>query len=232
VRLNRRKEGAALLTRSESSLELSERIVFLDVDTQVDFIDPQGSLYMPHAASITGNLKRLVDYALEHRLLLLQATDAHVVNDPEFTTFGFPSHCVVGTLGHQRIDATAVGATLVLPNRAGAYKPPLGTHRVVRVEKQAFSVGSNPNFAALIDDLGPCHVIAFGVATEGCVKQSVLSLLKLGVPVSIVIDAVGHANPASGEATLEELASLGVRPVSTDDACNGLLGVESEFRVD
>jgi hypothetical protein len=42
--------------------------VFWDVDTQVDFMSPEGKLYVPGAETIAPNLGRLTDYA--HVLML------------------------------------------------------------------------------------------------------------------------------------------------------------------
>jgi nicotinamidase-related amidase len=205
----------------------TRRLVLMDVDTQGDFMLPGGALaHIPNVARIIPNLKRIFGYAKEHHLTTLLATDAHVVDDPEFLKYNFPAHCVVGTPGHQRIPETNLIPSLVVPNRQDSFSPPLPDveRLVVMVEKQHFAVGTNPNFAALIAALGPCHVVATGVATHGCVRQSILSLLQLGVPVSIVVDAVGpDIQEEAGRAAIEELSGLGVAAVTTEGLCSGAL---------
>jgi nicotinamidase/pyrazinamidase len=202
-------------------------LVLMDVDTQEDFMLPGGALArMPNVARIIPNLKRIFDYAKERRITILLATDAHVPDDPEFSKYNFPAHCVVGTTGQLRIPETDLPPTLVIPNRPDSFLAPLPEvdHLVVMVEKQHFSVGTNPNFSALIAALGPCHIVATGVASGGCVKQSILSLLELGASVSIVVDAVGpDIHEEMGRAAIEELGSLGVRAVTTEDVCSGAL---------
>jgi nicotinamidase/pyrazinamidase len=202
-------------------------LVLMDVDTQEDFMLPGGALArMPNVARIIPNLKRIFDYAKERRITVLLATDAHVPDDPEFSKYNFPAHCVVGTTGQLRIPETDLPPTLVIPNRPDSFLAPLPEvdHLVVMVEKQHFSVGTNPNFSALIAALGPCHIVATGVASGGCVKQSILSLLELGASVSIVVDAVGpDIHEEMGRAAIEELGSLGVRAVTTEDVCSGAL---------
>jgi nicotinamidase-related amidase len=199
----------------------------MDVDTQEDFMLPGGALArMPNVARIIPNLKRIFDYAKERRLTILLATDAHVPDDPEFAKYNFPPHCVVGTTGQLRIPETDLTPTLVVRNRPDSFLPPLPEvdHLVVMVEKQHFSVGTNPNFSALLAALGPCHIVATGVASGGCVKQSILSLLELGASVSIVVDAVGpDIHEDMGRAAIEELGGLGVRAVTTEDVCSGAL---------
>lgn len=175
---------------------------------------------------IVANLKRIFDYAADRKITTLLATDAHVTDDPEFSTYGFPEHCVVGTQGHLRIPETDVVPTLIVPNRPDFFIPPIPSSErsVIMVHKQHFAVGTNPNFAAVMEALGPCHVFATGVATQGCVRQSIQSLLDLGVPVSIVVDAVGpDIYEETGRLAIEEMKTLGVTAVTTDEVCAGVL---------
>jgi nicotinamidase-related amidase len=202
----------------------------MDVDTQEDFMLPHGAFgrlgRIANVGRIIVNLKRVFDYAADRKLTTLLATDAHVPDDPEFSTYGFPAHCVLGTEGYRRIPETDVAPTLVVPNKPDSFSPPIpeSERPVIMVHKQHFAVGTNPNFASLIESLGPCHVFATGVATQGCVRQSVQSLLDLGVPVSIVVDAVGpDIYEETGRIAIEEMEKLGVTAFTTDQICSGVL---------
>jgi nicotinamidase-related amidase len=208
---------------------MKKQLVLMDVDTQEDFMLPHGAFgnrsALANVGRIIPKLKRIFDYAHDRQLTTILATDAHVPDDPEFSTFGFPAHCVLGTSGHRRIPETDLVPTLVVANRPGAFSElPTDGRQIIMVHKQHFAVGTNPNFAAVVRALGPCHVIATGVATQGCVKQSIGSLLELGVPVSIVVDAVGpDIHEEIGKAAIEELQSRGVGSVTTDEVCAGLV---------
>jgi nicotinamidase-related amidase len=202
----------------------------MDVDTQEDFMLPHGAFgklgRIANVGRIIPNLKRVFDYAAERNITTLLATDAHVPGDPEFSTYGFPAHCVLGTQGHLRIPETDVQPTLVVPNKADSFNTPLPDSQrpVIMIHKQHFAVGTNPNFRAVVNALGPCHVFATGVATQGCVRQSVQSLLDLGVPVSIVVDAVGpDIYEETGRLAIEEMKSLGVSSFTTEEICSGML---------
>jgi nicotinamidase/pyrazinamidase len=202
----------------------------MDVDTQEDFMLPHGAfgklIRNANVGRIIPNLKRVFDYAAERNIATLLATDAHVPDDPEFSKYGFPAHCVLGTPGHLRIPETDLEPTVVVPNKPDGFTPPLPeTERpVIMVHKQHFAVGTNPNFAAVVESLGPCHVFATGVATQGCVRQSVQSLLDLGVSVSIVVDAVGpDIYEETGRQAIEDMKALGVTAFTTDEICSGVL---------
>jgi nicotinamidase-related amidase len=199
--------------------------VFLDIDTQIDFMLPCGKLYLEESQRIRGNLHRLLEYALLNRILILQTADTHTQDDPEFTAYGFPAHCVAGTEGWRRVPETYLVPDRVLTND-GEWTPPNGAERVILIEKPSFSIASNPNALRLVEALRPCHFVAFGVATEGCVRRSILSLRNLKFEVSVVIDAVAAGRIKRGEQALEEFASLGVRPLLTDDICSGKLLAE------
>ena len=198
-----------------------ERLVFLDIDTQIDFMLPEGTLYLEDSRNIFRNLHRLLEYALLNRILILQTADTHTEDDPEFRAYGFPAHCVAGTPGWRRIPETHLVPDLVIPNVEGAWHPPLAQERVILIEKPSFSIATNCNAVRLVETLRPCHFVTFGVATEGCVRRSILSLHSLGFEVSVVIDAVAAGQSKRGEQALEEFAALGVRPLVTDDVCSG-----------
>jgi len=209
---------------------VEKRLVLMDVDTQEDFMLPHGAFgklgRIANVGRIIPNLKRVFDYAAERKITTLLATDAHVPDDPEFSAYGFPAHCVLGTQGHLRIPETDVEPTLVVTNKANSFSAPLEDcpRPVIMVHKQHFAVGTNPNFRALVHALGPCHVFATGVATQGCVRQSVQSLLDLNVPVSIVVDAVGpDIYEETGLLAIEEMKALGVSGFTTDEVCSGAL---------
>jgi nicotinamidase-related amidase len=205
----------------------AKKLVLMDVDTQEDFVSSEGAfgaqITLWNIARIVPNLARIFDYAAAQNMTTLLPTDAHVHDDPEFTD-GVPAHCVVGTSGHNRIPQTDLEPTLVIENRPGSFSGALPEvdRLVVKVLKQHFAVGTNPNFAALIEAIGPCHVLATGVATQEGVKASIQSLLDLGVSVSVVVDAVGpdiYEEP--GRLAIEELVGLGVATITTDEVCAG-----------
>jgi nicotinate phosphoribosyltransferase len=197
--------------------------VFLDVDTQMDFMRPDGALYVPSAEEIVPNLKRLMSWAQTHRIPVISSADAHTPGDPSFAEW--PPHCVVGTPGQRRIPETALRSAVVVPNRPGSFRRPSGETEtiVLEIEKQAYSVVTNANFRAVLDALGPSRFVVFGVATDYCVKESALALRKLGLAVDLVIDAIRAITPDGGQKAIEEMVAAGVRLVTTDEVCSTAL---------
>ncbi len=94
-------------------------VVFWDVDTQHDFMRPDGKLYVPGAETIVPNLKRLTDYAHAHGIRIVASADDHVKGhrelseQPDFRET-FPEHCMHGTPGQKKIPETALRDPLVV----------------------------------------------------------------------------------------------------------------------
>ncbi|HXJ93061.1 MAG TPA: nicotinate phosphoribosyltransferase [Terriglobia bacterium] len=198
-------------------------VVFLDVDTQVDFMSPSGALYVPGAEQIIPNLKRLMEHAREQGIPVISSADAHAPDDPSFSEW--PPHCVVGTPGQHRIPATQSPSALRVPNLAGAFRPALDRTRqiVLEIEKQAYSVAANPNFEAVLAALGASRFIVFGVATEYCVKESALALREMGLPVDLVVDAIRPITEEGGRDAIKDMLTAGVHLVTTEEVCAQVL---------
>ncbi|HEV2379214.1 MAG TPA: nicotinate phosphoribosyltransferase [Terriglobia bacterium] len=197
-----------------------DAIVFLDVDTQVDFMDPNGALYVPGAEQILPNLRKLVEHAREHRIPWIASADAHSADDPSFARW--PPHCVVGTPGQRRIPETRRADAVVVPNRPGAFhaSSDRAQEMVLEIEKQDYSVAANPNFGDVLAALGPSRFVVFGVATDYCVKESALALRRLHRPVDLVVDAICAITGEGGRQAIAEMLAAGVRLVTTDEVCS------------
>lgn len=165
------------------------KTVFVDVDTQIDFLFPAGALYVPGAERLLPAIARLNHFAAARGIPLISTADTHSENDPEFRQW--PPHCVAGTVGQLKPAETLTGAGQII------------------VEKQALDVFSNPGFPALLDGLKAGRYVVYGVATDYCVRCAVAGLLRTGKAVSLVTDAIAAVNPADGARTLDEFRAQG-----------------------
>lgn len=194
-----------------------EPLAFFDIDTQVDFMRPEGRLYVPGAEEIVPNLERLMNWARENEVPVISSADAHSPDDPEFKTW--PPHCVIGTPGQGRIPETRFSAPVVIPCRPGAFQPPARWVGQFIVEKPTYSAQDNPNFDAILQALGPRRAVVFGVATECCVLANALALCRRGFKVDVVVDAIKPLTEEGGRKALGEMAAAGVRTVTTAEVC-------------
>ena len=141
-------------------------LVFLDIDTQADFMLPTGRLYVPQAETIIPNLVRLMSWAREHNIPVISPADTHAPDDPEFQLW--PPHCVAGTPGQRRIPETLFPNPVVVENRPGAFRLTTGWVGQIILEKPVYDFTSNPNTEAILASFHRPAFVAFGVATEYC----------------------------------------------------------------
>ena len=182
------------------------KTVFFDVDTQIDFLYPAGALYVPGAEQVVEHIAALNRFAGAHGFPLVSTVDAHAEDDPEFRAW-LP-HCVVGTAGQQKPEATLLRGRVVIPN--SGCNTDLGAQQFL-LEKQTFDCFTNMNLAKLLEGLGADRYVVYGVVTEICVKFAAWGLLKTGKRVELVTDAVRSLNDvASAEMTAAFLGAGGV----------------------
>jgi nicotinamidase/pyrazinamidase len=180
--------------------------VFIDVDTQLDFLYPAGALYVPGAERLIPTLAQLTHFARHHRIPLVSTVDAHTEDDPEFRSW--PKHCVAGATGQHKAEATLLASRVVVANRAGDFDI-AGAHQIV-VEKQTVNAFDTHTFSRLIRHLSPERFVVYGVVTEICVGHAVRGLLQFGKPVTVVTDAIRALTDAASRTTLDEMKAAGV----------------------
>ena len=196
---------------------MNEPVVFFDVDTQADFMNPTGSLYVRGAETIVSNLQKLMDFARANKIPVLSSADAHAPDDPSFAEW--PPHCVAGTPGQLRIPETSFPSAMVITNRPGRFEAPREWVGQFIIEKQEYDAGTNVNFDAILESLGRRRFVVFGVATDYCVRWTALGLRKRGMPVDLVTDAIKEIKPEDGRKAIDEMKAAGIRLVTTAEVC-------------
>ncbi len=194
---------------------MKNKTVFVDIDTQFDFMNSQGSLYVPDAEKIIGNIKKLFDYAKEHKIKIISSVDAHKINDPEFKIF--PPHCVKDTPGNQKIEASTCKNRIVIENKKQDAVETILDYEQIIIEGQTFDVFDSINTDEIIRKLDARIYVVFGVATDYCVKACALGLLKRGFNVSLVTDAIKAITKEGEKGALSEMRDAGVVFISTQE---------------
>jgi nicotinamidase/pyrazinamidase len=212
-------------------------LIFWDVDTQYDFMRPDGRLYVPDAESLNENLSRLTDHARTAGIRIVASADDHTMadaeisDDPDFQDT-FPPHCMRGTEGQRRIpqtmplDPLVIGMELRDPAELGRA---VRNHRgEIVIHKQTVRVFDNPNTATVVRALDPAEVVVYGVALDICNRHAIEGLLEHcpGATISVVTDATKPINADTAEALLAEWEARGVRLITTDEALRKGAGLE------
>lgn len=161
--------------------------VFLDIDTQLDFVAPAGALYGRGGETVIPQVARLNRWAVEHGIALISTADEHAENDPEFALW--PPHCVGGTLGQRKPSETLVGQTVLT--------------------KQSVDCFTIPDLPERLAELGAKRAVVYGVFTEICVKFALFGLLEHGLAVTLATDAARSLDNAAAKAVLEAFTARG-----------------------
>jgi nicotinamidase/pyrazinamidase len=193
--------------------------VFVDVDTQVDFVEPTGALYVPSAETLKPSFARLAEAARARGVPYVASSDAHAPDDPEFQVF--PPHCVAGTPGQLRVPETQLSGATVVP-LDGALPGELDLGAPIELQKVAFDLFTNPSAEKVLEATGAKTAVVFGVALDYCVRAAALGLRARGYDTVLVRDATAPVTAEGGASTEVELREAGVRFASTDEVLAAL----------
>jgi len=196
---------------------LDSPMVFVDIDTQRDFLEPTGALFVPGSTEIIPHLARLTRFARDHEIQVLATACAHKPDDPELKTF--PPHCMIGTPGQERIEATSWPGSVIFDDEARlpAMIPPHLT-----LLKHEYDLFSHPRADELIALYAACQplFVVYGVATDYCVCAAVEGLIQRHGRAALVVDAIRAIDPQAESQILAAFARRGVLLTVTDRVCD------------
>ena len=190
-------------------------VVFFDVDTQNDFMEPRGNLYVEGSRKIIPVLRKLVSLARRNNIKIISSADAHPSKSQEFKKF--PPHCVKGTWGQKKIKETTLEEF-----KAVSYKDNLSQDEIFNIllnypqvilEKDTLDVFTNPNTSQFLKFFR--RVFVWGVVTEFCVKKAVEGLLKEGLEVFVIKDAIKEIDRRKAYSLLKSWRKKGVKIINS-----------------
>ena len=210
---------------------MTPEVIFFDVDTQRDFMEPNGKLYVNGAENIKPNLAKLTQYARINGIRILGSVDYHTPEDPEIDKDNpdykntYPPHCLHGDPGSEKILETRSEMaqwvdsitypeekiTEIIENKGPIY-----------LRKNRFDVFTNPNTEKILDALKPKKIVVYGVAADVCVKHAIEGLLKKGgYEIYLVIDAIEGIDDEKTRELISEWVKQGVKTVTTEAVLQG-----------
>jgi nicotinamidase/pyrazinamidase len=206
-------------------------VIFWDVDTQHDFMDASGKLYVPGSEEIKPLLKKLTDYAHAKQIQIVASSDDHLAEHRELSATPdfletFPEHCMRGTPGAEKIPETALAKPFILEPDAQPHETLArtlwGHEGDVLVRKHWFDVFSNPNTETLLEAWDPTEIVVYGVALDVCDKYAIDGFIERGIPtIHLVLDATRAIHPDRTAALVDGWKKQDVRIVTTDDVVCG-----------
>ena len=182
------------------------------VDFQNDFC-PGGSLPVPEGDTIADTLNAYIERFTEKGLPVFASKDWHPPETGHFKEYGgvWPPHCVMGTKGAEFHPA------LKLPEKAiiliKGDQPDEDAYSVF----QAHTEDGRP-FKNVLEDMSIEHLYVGGLATDYCVKATVLDALREGFRVTLLLDAVKGVDVEKGdsERAIEEMKHRGADTITIE----------------
>jgi nicotinamidase/pyrazinamidase len=193
------------------------RSALLIVDVQKDFCRG-GALEVPNGDSVVAPLNRYAAEAVARGWPVYASRDWHPRVTSHFQQYGgeWPPHCVQGTEGAAfHDDLRLPESAIVITTGEGPDEPGYSALE-----------GHNPNGTNFLDDLkarGIDHLYVGGLATDYCVKHSVLDARRAGLEVTVLTDAIAgvEVNVGDSARALKEMRAAGARfagQISEDQA--------------
>ena len=172
-------------------------LLFWNVDTQIDFVDPKGKLYVPGAELLKPAWKKITELAVVKNIRVVNTADFHYGNSPEISNNPdfietFPEHCMANTEGSKYITETEPEDPLIFDwNKEYSVSEKVLDPRNIVIRKDAFDVfKGNPYTEQILKIISPETVVVYGVTTNVCVNDAVVGLADRVSKLLVIEDAI------------------------------------------
>jgi len=193
---------------SESIAGLQAGDALLIVDVQRDFL-PGGALGVPDGDAVIPVLNRYIKAFQSRGLPIFASRDWHPNDHCSFEAQGgpWPPHCVAGTPGAELPE------TLELPPQAEVIS------KATTSERDAYSAFQGTDLLERLRARGCRRVFVGGLATDYCVRASVLDALSNDLAAVVLEDAIRavDVHPGDGARALEEMVARGAAVTRIED---------------
>ena len=175
------------------------RQALIVVDVQNDFC-PGGTLAVPHGDEVIAPLNKLIDEFLERGDPVFKSRDWHPPTTKHFAVYGgvWPVHCVQDTKGAEFHPALRNDPQIKVISK--------GTD-----DADGYSAFEETELASELHQQGVEELIVGGLATDYCVKNTVIDAIKHGFKVKAVEDAMRavELQPGDGEKAIQQMREAG-----------------------
>lgn len=184
---------------------MEKAAALLIVDLQNDFC-PGGALPVADGNRVVEPLNRAAGLMHAQGLPVLASRDWHPPQTGHFREYGgqWPVHCVQGSYGAGfHPDLRLPEGTILLHKGGDPLKDGYSAFEAETAERESLE--------AVLNTLQVRQLYVGGLATDYCVRNSVMDALQRGFRVTLLTDAVAGVDlvPGDSEAALEEMRAAG-----------------------
>lgn len=182
-----------------------EKAALLVIDVQLDFC-PGGALPVPHGDAVVTVLNRYLSIFSSRGCPIFASRDWHPHDSSHFMGSGgkWPPHCVQGSEGADFHPQLALPEeTMVISKGVSRWDDGYSAF-------QGFTDNGTP-FKFLLQRLGIERLFVGGLATDYCVKETVLEALREGFGITLLADATRGVDliPGDSERAVHDMLDRG-----------------------
>jgi len=199
------------------TFEVNEKDALVVVDVQKDFC-PGGSLPVQDGDKVVPILNDYIKIFLRARAQIYATRDWHPSNHVSFKLYGgiWPPHCIMGTEGAKFHPDLKLPKSVKIISKA------------TTPNKEAYSGFDGTNLEKDMIEKGVRRVFVGGLATDYCVKNTVLDTVKAGFEAVLLADATlgVNVNPGDSEKAIKEMVEAGAKTASLADVQEPISGLK------
>lgn len=183
----------------------------LVVDVQNDFCQG-GALAVPGGDRVVVALNQYIVTAVAWRVTVYASRDWHPQVTSHFTSHGgpWPVHCVQESEGARFHPDLLLPSTAIVVTKGESPDSPGYSAFEGRTRE-------GKSFLADLLERGIEHLVVGGLATDYCVKHSVLDALSAGLQVTILEDAIAGVDPGDSVSALNQMRERGAQARTGSD---------------
>jgi len=189
-------------------LKIGEHDALIIVDVQKDFC-PGGALPVPEGDQVIPVLNNYIKRFMKAGAKIYATRDWHPSNHKSFKSTGgmWPPHCIQGSDGAEfHSDLTLTSETTVISKATEPSVTGYSGFEQTELEKE-------------LRKRGVKRIFVGGLATDYCVKSTVIDALRLGFETILLVDATRGVNvkPDDSQKAIEEMVRKGAKIASLAD---------------
>lgn len=188
--------------------KVNERDALIIVDLQKDFC-PEGALPVPGGDQVVPILNKYIEIFRKVGAHIFATRDWHPQNHSSFKAYGgmWPPHCI------QKTEGAKFHPSLMLPKEVKVIS------KATDPSKEAYSGFDGTELKEELKKKGVKRVFVGGLATDYCVKNTVLDALKYGFETVLLEDAIRGVNlkPEDSDEAIKEMVNKGAKKAMSSD---------------
>ena len=191
----------------------SRKKALIVVDVQNDFC-PGGSLAVSHGDEVVAPLNKLINEFIDRGEPVYKTRDWHPARTRHFQAYGgtWPVHCVQGTNGAEFHPDLSNDPRITIISKG------------IDESADGYSGFDGTNLAQLLREESVEEVWVGGLATDYCVKHTVIDALREGFEVKALADAMRavNVNSVDGAKAIGEMREAGAEIVGDESKAAGV----------